>query len=40
MVSGLGPWELDTIVVGDCLDALKEMPSRAVHMCVTSPPYW
>ena len=28
------------IVVGDCLDVLKDMPSGSVHCVVTSPPYW
>ena len=26
-MGALGPYELDTIVVGDCLGALKEMPA-------------
>lgn len=28
------------IVVGDCLDALADMPDGSVQTCVTSPPYW
>ena len=28
------------ILVGDCLDVLKELPDNSVHCCVTSPPYW
>jgi len=30
-------WE---IKVGNALDVLREMPSRSVDCCVTSPPYW
>ncbi len=29
-----------TILQGDCLDRLKEMPPASVNCCVTSPPYW
>jgi DNA modification methylase len=25
---------------GDVLDQLRGLPSRSLHMCVTSPPYW
>lgn len=28
------------ILVGDCLDLLRQMPARSVHCCVTSPPYY
>lgn len=28
------------ILVGDCLDRLKEIPDGAAHTCVTSPPYF
>ncbi len=30
----------DTIINGDCLAALKELPDDFVHCCVTSPPYY
>lgn len=29
-----------TILQGDCLDRLRELPDESVHCCVTSPPYW
>ena len=29
-----------SIVVGDALERLREMPDGSVHCCVTSPPYW
>jgi DNA modification methylase len=28
------------IIVGDCLESLRRMPSDSVRCCVTSPPYW
>jgi len=35
----LGPFEENSIVVGDCLDVMRQMPSRSVDLVVTSPPY-
>ena len=29
-----------TIFCADALDAVREMPSESVHLCLTSPPYW
>jgi DNA modification methylase len=29
-----------TIINSDCLTALREMPDKSVHCCVTSPPYF
>lgn len=29
-----------TILQGDCLERLREVPDESVHMCVTSSPYW
>lgn len=28
------------VLVGDCRDRLRELPSHSVHACVTSPPFW
>lgn len=30
----------NTIICGDALTALKELPSESVQMAITSPPYW
>jgi len=30
----------NTILVGDALERLRELPAESVHCCVTSPPYW
>jgi DNA modification methylase len=29
-----------TILEGDALERLRELPSESIQMCVTSPPYW
>lgn len=29
-----------TVLLGDCIERLKELPDRSVQMCVTSPPYF
>jgi len=31
---------LTSLLHGDCLAVLKELPSDSVNCCVTSPPYW
>jgi DNA modification methylase len=32
--------DLLTIICGDALEKLREMPSESVQCCVTSPPFW
>jgi DNA modification methylase len=34
------PEGLLTILQGDVIDTLRELPDESVQMCVTSPPYW
>ena len=29
-----------TIMVGDCLRRLQEIPDNSIHCCISSPPYW
>lgn len=29
-----------TILVGDCIASMRELPAQSVHTCVTSPPYF
>lgn len=31
---------IDKVVVGDCVDVMRQMPDESVNCCVTSPPYW
>lgn len=38
-VSRLGPFEENTIVVGDCLDIMAQMPDGCVDLVVTDPVY-
>ena len=28
------------ILIGDCREVLRTLPSESVHCVVTSPPYW
>jgi len=28
------------ILVGDCIERMRELPAGSVHCCITSPPYW
>jgi DNA modification methylase len=29
-----------TVLLGDCIERMRELPDRSVQMCVTSPPYF
>jgi len=35
----LGPYELDTIVAGDCLDVMRQMPDGCVDAVIADPPF-
>jgi len=35
----IGPFQENTIVVGDCLDIMKQMPDECVDLVVADPPY-
>ena len=39
MVKSIGEI-INTVVVGDVLDVLRQMPDESVDCVVTSPPYW
>ena len=28
------------VYLGDCVEVLRKLPAKSVHMCVTSPLYW
>jgi len=32
--------EIDKIITGNSLDALKTLPDNSIDCCITSPPYW
>jgi DNA modification methylase len=36
----LGPFQLDTVAVGDCRKLIGELPDDSIDVVVTSPPYW
>lgn len=36
----LGPWRLDEVHNMDCLEGMRQIPSDAFDVIVTSPPYW
>jgi len=38
-MSRIAPFEENTIIVGDCLDIIKQMPDESVDLVVTDPPY-
>jgi len=38
-IETLGPFPINTIVVGDCLDVMRQMPDECVDLIVTDPPY-
>lgn len=36
----IGPYPLNQVVLGDCLELIKSLPDESVDVLVTSPPYW
>lgn len=38
--AAVGPYPINTVVGGDCLDLARELPRESVDVIVTSPPYW
>jgi len=38
-MSRIAPFEENTIIVGDCLDIIKQMPDGCVDLVVTDPPF-
>lgn len=38
-MNGLGPFKENTIIVGDCLDIMAQMPDGCVDLVITDPPY-
>lgn len=38
-MSRLGPFEENTIIVGDCLDIMAQMPDESFHLIILDPPY-
>ena len=40
MTDTLGPYRMDAVHCGDCLELMRALPDGCVQCCVTSPPYW
>lgn len=40
MSTRLGPFQLNTVAEGDCLELVQALPNESVDVLVTSPPYW
>lgn len=36
----IGPFDINSVVEGDCLDLIPSLPDKSVDILVTSPPYW
>jgi len=36
----LGPFDINTVIEGDCLDLIPWLPDKSIDVLVTSPPYW
>jgi len=36
----IGPYFLNNIIEGDCLELIKHLPKESIDIVVTSPPYW
>lgn len=36
----IGPFELNSVVEGDCLALIPQLPDASIDVLVTSPPYW
>lgn len=36
----LGPFQLNRVALGDCLDLAAQLPDESIDVLVTSPPYW
>jgi DNA modification methylase len=39
-IKKIGPFALNTVIKGDCLDLIQQLPEASVDVLVTSPPYW
>ena len=36
----IGPYELNRVAYGDCLELITALPNTSIDIVVTSPPYW
>lgn len=40
MQGQIGPFELNAVTEGDCLNLIPQLPDNSIDVLVTSPPYW
>lgn len=40
MTKYIGPFPLNSVIEGDCLDLLSQLPNSSIDVLITSPPYW
>lgn len=40
MEKKIGPFNINTVVEGDCLNLIPNLPDESIDILVTSPPYW
>ena len=40
MESQIGPYRVNSVYKGNCLDLIEALPNESVDVLVTSPPYW
>jgi DNA modification methylase len=38
--TSIGPFPLNSVVAGDCLELAGQLPENSIDVVVTSPPYW
>lgn len=36
----IGPFKLNRVTAGDCLELIPQLPNESIDVLVTSPPYW
>jgi DNA modification methylase len=40
LAGNVEPFDINTVVEGDCLALIPKLPDESIDILVTSPPYW
>ena len=40
LIKKIGPFDINTVIEGDCLDLIPLLPDESIDVLATSPPYW
>lgn len=40
MPDQIGPFDINTVTLGDCRELIDQLPAESIDVLVTSPPYW